>query len=141
MTSQQPTTSPSEDTTTDDADLPAKDTLAALLDLPLIGFDPIVNLIRADPDRYHMDALPLLPDDGIGIGDAALYRIPASLYGDPAARHSTTWVVSVEYDYDAPDDYDLAAFASEEGARRHHAQRIAARLTDGCPDPNEEATD
>ena len=56
-------------------------------------------------------------------------------------RHRTTWVVSVAYDYDGPDDCDLTVIANEEGARRHHAQRIASRLSDGCPDPNEEATD
>lgn len=141
MTPQQPAANPTEDATTDDADLAAKDTLAALLDLPLIDFDAAHDLIRTDPDRYRMDTLPLLPDDGIGVGDATLYRFPANLYGEPATRHRTTWVVSVAYDYDGPDDYDLAPYATEEGARQHHAQRIAARLADGCPDPNEEVTD
>lgn len=139
MTLQQPATNHPTHAAGDEADMAAKDTLAALLDLPLIAFDPAADLIHADPDRHRVDTLPLLPDDGIGIGDATLHRIPANLYGDPDARHRTTWVVSVEYDDDGPDDFDVTICATEDEAREGHAQRIAARLADGCADPDEQA--
>lgn len=119
----------------------AKDTLAALLDLPFIDYDPLADLLQEHPDRYLVDTLPLLPDDGIGTGDATLHLIPANLYGDPDARHRSTWAVSVYYDYDGPGDYDLTICATEQEARQGHAERIAARLADGCPDPNDDAHD
>lgn len=124
-----------------DADLAALDTLAALRDLPLLDYEDFAEQLKANPDKYRVDTLPLLPDDGIGVGEATLYRIPANLYGDLATQHRTTWAASVVYDYDGPDDWDLTITNSEADARESHAKRIASRLADGCPDPNEELAD
>jgi hypothetical protein len=124
-----------------DFDRAAKDTLAALRGLSLLDYEAVAERLRVDPETYRVDTLPLLPDDGIGVGEATLHCIPANLYGDPATHHRTTWAVSVAYDYDGPEDWDLVITDNETEARDSHAQRVAGRLADGCPDPNETASD
>lgn len=136
MTSQQPAPKRLGHDTADETDAAAKDTLAALRDLPLLDYEAVADRLQADPDTHRVDTLPLLPDDGIGVGEVTLHRIPANLYGDPATQHRTTWAASVAYDYDGPDDWDLTITDNEVDARQSHAQRIASRLSDGCPDPN-----
>lgn len=141
MTPDEPATDRLGRGTRDGFEEAAKDTLAVLRGLPLLGYEAVAERLRVDPDIYRVDALPLLPDDGIGVGEATLHCIPANLYGDPTTHHRKTWAASVAYDYDGPEDWGLVITDNETEARNNHAQRVAGRLADGCPDPNEPASD
>jgi hypothetical protein len=122
-----------EDTTSRNQVEEGEEFLAALGNFDLMAPEEVVASLEKDRDSYFVDTLPLLPDDGIGVGEANLYRIAARAQGE--RPHRTTWVVSIGYDFDGPGEYHVLTHVSEADARTDYAELVQARLDEGRLDP------